>query len=115
MKTASWTLAILVVVALTAGCISGEDSDQAGADIQLSSIGQDPVNGDEGVKVIGVAKNYGDAEKNTTATIQLLNGSEVVRERRIDLGTLGPDESVEFSTTFDVSPSNVDGRSIRFD
>jgi len=105
-------LAALVVVALMmtlSGCAFNSSGE---ADIQLTSIGQSPTEAGDAVEVVGVIENRGDATTNVTATVQILNGEETVDERTLSLGELGPDESVQFSTTFDVDPSTVDGQRV---
>lgn len=109
---------VLILAAVVAGCGSiggATPTATPTADIQLTSIGQDPVGNGTAVEVVGVAKNYGDAEAETTAVVQLLDGDTTIAERQVGLGTLSPDESVSFSVTLSVNASEVNGRTITFE
>lgn len=85
------------------------------ANIRVTSIGQSPVNDGAAVEVQGAVANSGSATHDTTVIIQLLDGEDVVAERRLDVGTLAPDETATFATTIEVNASAVDGRQITFD
>lgn len=88
---------------------------ETAADIRLTSIGQSPTNDGSVIEVQGAVVNDGETSHDTTAVIQLLDGEDAVAERSVEIGTLTPGETATFMTTFDVSPSAVDGRRITFD
>lgn len=117
------TLGVGIAVSL-AGCIGGDTNDapdpapatEASSDLQLSSIGQETgANGSE-VSVQGAVTNYGAATDGASATISLLDeDDEVIAQRSVDFGGLGPDETATFQVSFEVNASRVAGRRITFD
>jgi hypothetical protein len=112
------TLVCVALLALSAGCTGtlGADGSGSAADVQVSSIGQSPVDNGTAVEVSLTARNYGTAATtSTSATITLLDGSETVAERTVSLGDLGVDESASISVTLDADPEQVDGRRVTFD
>jgi len=85
------------------------------AHIRLTSIGQDAVEDGNAVRVQGMVANGGASRHDTTIVIQLLDDGTVVAERRLDVGTLAPDETATFSTTIEVDAAAVNGRQITFE